>query len=454
MVKEGPTGCPTPFTSRPSLPITPHEDVMTLRSWSAVLRARLGHDERGFTMVEALASLTILAVGVFAVATAMGFGLKTSGMSRQRLAARAAAEQQMELARALNYESVVLDDADPLPHSSDPTHPDHWVDAAAQTFDPDADGPMAPEPIARVPGASPALHHVQSPFYSGNTRFEVYIYVTWVDLERDGTGAMDADDGNGDGVSDAGGHDAKRVTVAIRWQEQGGRWRVERMGSLFSDGKIPYHGTTGSAAPPTSSPSPSPSPTPSPTGTGPTGTLTIANGAQYTTSTIVTITLCSNDATEYQLSNDGATWGAKQGYSGSCTSTIYTLPPGDGEKTVWGRFWRNDTVGPATSDTIVLDTTPPNAPSGLTATRSSNKKTVTLSWSAPSPPSGDQAGYRVYRRATTGSTWVPVSCGGTGTTCTDDVSGQSGYQRTNYEYYVVAYDLAGNESAQSNHVTV
>jgi hypothetical protein len=34
------------------------------------------------------------------------------------------------------------------------------------------------------------------------------------------------------------------------------------------------------------------------------------------------------------------------------------------------------------------------------------------------------------------------------------VSGESGYQRTNYEYRVVAYDLAGNESVPSNSVTV
>jgi len=49
---------------------------------------------------------------------------------------------------------------------------------------------------------------------------------------------------------------------------------------------------------------------------------------------------------------------------------------------------------------------------------------------------------------TTSSTWSQVTCSGSGTTCTTSVKKQD-----TYEYYVVAYDLAGNESAHSNHVT-
>jgi hypothetical protein len=40
-----------------------------------------------------------------------------------------------------------------------------------------------------------------------------------------------------------------------------------------------------------------------------------------------------------------------------------------------------------------------------------------------------------------------MTCG-SGTTCSEIVRKQD-----NYEYYVVAIDFAGNESAQSNHVT-
>ncbi len=76
---------------------------------------RIDRDESGFTIVESVVAVTILAVGGFAVAQSLIFGLDTTGASRERLAARGAAEQQMELARALNYDSLVLDDdlADP-----------------------------------------------------------------------------------------------------------------------------------------------------------------------------------------------------------------------------------------------------------------------------------------------------------------------------------------------------
>ena len=76
---------------------------------------------------------------------------------------------------------------------------------------------MAAEPIVRVAGASPALQHYQNPYTNGGTTYEVYRYVTWYDSPQDGTGAGDAADGNHNSVSDANGHDAKRVTVVVVW---------------------------------------------------------------------------------------------------------------------------------------------------------------------------------------------------------------------------------------------
>jgi hypothetical protein len=213
------------------------------------LRRRL-QGEGGFTIVEAMISITILAVGAFAVAQASIFGLSATGLSRQKLSSRAAVDQQMEEARALNYDNLVLSDSSPIPHSSDPDNPDYWVNQNAQTFDPDGNGSLSAEPIVRVAGASPALAHYQNPLVDGATTYEVYRYVTWYDSPQDGTGVSDADDGNGDGASDASGQDAKRVTVIVVWNDELGRGSTQLSeSSLFSDGQINYKAPTKNNAP-------------------------------------------------------------------------------------------------------------------------------------------------------------------------------------------------------------
>ena len=213
------------------------------------LRRRLAEDD-GFTLVEAMVSITILAVGAFSVAQAMMFGLETTGLSRQRLASRAALDQQMEEARALNYDNLVLSDSSPLTHSANTNNPDYWINAATQTYDPDGSGSLTPEPIVRVAGASPALAHYQNPYVNGNTTYEVYRYVTWYDSPQDGTGASDATDGNGNGISDANGHDAKRVTVVVVWTNNvTGAASSLSESSLFSDGEITYKAPAKNNAP-------------------------------------------------------------------------------------------------------------------------------------------------------------------------------------------------------------
>ena len=77
-----------------------------------------------------------------------------------------------------------------------------------------------------------------------------------------------------------------------------------------------------------------------------------------------------------------------------------------------------------------------------------SNKTVTLSWTPPVPAPADLAGYQVWKRLTSGTTWTQVASCTSGTTCADTYKKQD-----SYEFYVVAVDNAGNISAQSNHVT-
>ncbi|HEY4519221.1 MAG TPA: thrombospondin type-1 domain-containing protein [Candidatus Paceibacterota bacterium] len=85
----------------------------------------------------------------------------------------------------------------------------------------------------------------------------------------------------------------------------------------------------------------------------------------------------------------------------------------------------------------VLDSTPPTAPANLTATAQSSSQ-INLSWTASTDNIG-VAGYRVYRDGTQVADTTTTSYSDTGLT-----------PSTTYNYYVIAYDAAGNLSSQSN----
>lgn len=497
-------------------------------------------DEQGFSLVESIAAITILAVGALAVAQAITFGLDTSGLARQRLGARAGLEQQMELARGLNYETLVLDDADPLPSSSDPENPDYWIDEDAQTFDPDGDGPLVPEGIVREPGAQPALHHIQTPFVQGQTTFSVYLYITWVDQVTDGLGADDMTDGNGDGEFDGDGQDGKRVVVTVTWEDTlTDRLNSQSTMSLFTPDAVPFHeagvesNLTPNVACPTVSTyadlsydfvasaadqdgsvvtwdwyvqgqgqlnyvddyftnvgstfhydfpedgsywirtyvtdddgadadnaslncqvSPSTTSNNATGNGGPPGTVEIAGGVDLTNQTQITLTLscptCGGSA-KMQFSSDGNTWTTRVPYA---TSALYTMPAGNGTKTVYARFVQAGKYGAWASDSITLDQTPPNPPTALfwvSSTNSGPDKVVTIQWTLPDPVSADQAGYYVWTRATTSSVGhVQTACAAiNANSCALTLK-----KTTNFTVYLTYFDNAGNQSDASNTITV
>lgn len=93
----------------------------------------------------------------------------------------------------------------------------------------------------------------------------------------------------------------------------------------------------------------------------PTGSIMINNGAAYTNSTNVILTMTATDlegeAIEMRFSNDGTTWSS---WESKVSTKSWTLLIGDGSKTVYMQL--RDTAGNISntfSDTIVLDTTPP-----------------------------------------------------------------------------------------------
>jgi PKD repeat protein len=104
--------------------------------------------------------------------------------------------------------------------------------------------------------------------------------------------------------------------------------------------------------------------------TAPTGSIEINNGASYTTSTSVTLSLTATDTLsgvdQVRFSNDGV-WDTEPWESASPTKD-WTLTSGDGEKTVY--YQVKDTAGLVSSYTasITLDTTAPVANAGQSQT--------------------------------------------------------------------------------------
>jgi len=92
--------------------------------------------------------------------------------------------------------------------------------------------------------------------------------------------------------------------------------------------------------------------------TAPTGSILINGGAASTTSTNVTLTLSAEDSqtgvSQMRFGNSGEPWSAWEPYG---TSKAWTLPSGDGTKTVYVQFQNNaGMISSQYSDSIVLTT--------------------------------------------------------------------------------------------------
>jgi Tfp pilus assembly protein PilV len=461
-------------------------------------------------MIEAMVAGMVLAIGAFAVAQALSYGLTQTQIARQRQAAEALANEELEAARALNFTNVGLLDAGPLTKSTDTSNPDYYLSSDGTQFDPDgAAATFGTEPLI-FGQADPALAHGPTTVTMSNTTFQIYDYATWYD-----------------DPSISGSQNAKRVTVVITWAISG-RQQVFRISSLYTAGSITFgSGSSASNNPPSVSCPTSTSSgyaanftavatdtdgtvdrvdwdfgdgatttdggtaqshtyasagtytvtntvwdddgatasnsslgctidiTAPPTQGGdtqaPSGTISVNSGSTYTRATQVNLTLSATDdvgVTEMSFSDDGTSYGSYIAYS---TVALYTVPTGDGTKTVYVRF--KDAAGnvsTAVSDTILLDTAAPSAPTGFTVSRAANKKSAILQWNVVT--ASDLAGYAVYRRPTTSTTYTQLSCQfiyGLPNKCQDP----SEDNKAVYEFYVVAIDLAGNVSADSTHVT-
>ncbi len=392
------------------------------------------------TLLELVVALSILAIAFLGLAASLGAGFRAVALSRQRQTAADVANGRLERLRDVPYGSLALSTAPQ--HNLDPASPDYLVSATGTQYD--VTGKGTNEPLI-VDAAGGTVLHLEDPVTVGSTVMEIYQYVTWVD-----------------DPTIPGTQDFKRVTVVVRFKTPAvnGVSLTVRGSSLFTPDSVTLPNT-----PPTTSVVSTTTTLPTTTTTtpvgcvgdlsAPTGGFTIPAGAGatvgFTATPSVTLLLSFADnciplTAIAQFSNDGVTFGPDMVYDPANPTAAWSLAPGDGSKTVYGKV--RDAAGNTsalTPQTIVLDTTRPTVPgvlSALACTTSATDRTVQLQWGTSTDT--NFSGYRVYRSTTNPALWAAITTT-VATNATDTTPKNSAVS-----YYVIGYDKAGNESNATN----
>ncbi len=409
---------------------------------------RAPEDEGGFTIIEIVVALALVAVVSVGFMASVSLGFRTIAVARQRTTASELASGRLEHLRNIPYEYVALSTA-PV-HDADDEHPDYWVSADGTSYDVTGTGMWETLIVDTINGD---VLQVEDPIQVGSTVMEIYQYATWVD-----------------DPAIAGIQDYRRVTVVVVYKAPAanGVNKIVRSASLFTDGTVTIGGSTtttvGGATTTTTAPAATTTTAPAATTTttvpgpcsgdvtAPAGSFTIGtSGASedgFTATANVTLVpsftdLCTPIVANF--SNDGVTYGADVVYDPTSPQVSWSLAGGSGLKTVYALV--RDGVGnqvALTPQSITLDATAPSVPATVTRTAScaGSTRTVTISWSASTDAEGNLRGYRVYR-STDGSTWPEL----TPPVAVPYKIDSHAKTLNSVRYYVVAYDKAGNVSA-------
>jgi prepilin-type N-terminal cleavage/methylation domain-containing protein len=397
---------------------------------------RILGSESGFTLIEVVAALGVLALASAGFAVTTGNGLRLVGTSQERQTAVQVANEWMEQARVVPFDGLALPDPTTFEGAGTP-------DEAVSS------GMYGGEPLVLLPGST--FDHVETEV-ENNITYDAYRYVTWVTSGAD-TEAY------------------KRVTVVVQWAGTSTTGEPEQvtMSSLVAGDGIGW-GVTTSTTPTssTSSTSTSSTSTSSTTSTtavgacvgdviGPTGSMAILAGsgslAGFTGSSTVALSLTASDACgpiTTSFSNDNATWSERIDVG---TSGSWTLLPGDGPRTMYVRFFDGLLNSSTASGSVIVDATRPTTPGAFTATILNGPKRVELSWTQSTDAQG-VLGYRIY--IATGSGSFQNQPSGVSHPCPTSPcrwTHNGVKNKDTYTYYVVAYDAAGNESNGTPHLT-
>jgi hypothetical protein len=177
--------------------------------------------------------------------------------------------------------------------------------------------------------------------------------------------------------------------------------------------------------------------------TPPSGAVSINDGATHTNDPSVTLHLTASDESgldAMRFSDDGVSWSAWQDFA---PTAPWTLPSGDGEKTVWAVFRdRAGNESSPVSDTIILDTVPPVI-SGETVT-DVTATTADITWQTDEEADGQVE----YGPDTSYGSLSPRDT----SYVTERTVTLTGLEpATLYHFRAISADRAGNETTGSDH---
>lgn len=176
----------------------------------ALQRGPDARDERGFTMIELVAALTILAIVMISVAFVFYGAMKAAGTSARRTAAVGIATRETEAMHAVPYDQLGFDAATQDTEGYTATDPEG-----------NATVPFEPSDTITEPQITPYTEEEQR-----GTLYRVQRYISWADASPAETDAY------------------KKTIVVVDWEDEGGPHSLRQDSIVYPGGQGLYGAAT------------------------------------------------------------------------------------------------------------------------------------------------------------------------------------------------------------------